>query len=162
MEKKRYYTRFLVFMAFRVFLREKVITNLFLKTNHEVCYIVRFKMKRCILLYSLWYPFLQTIKFYFQVDVAVVEVGCGGEYDTTNIIRYTDLHFFSKEVFTQLDICKPNLFVVVLPKFDHLVFHCRKKASVPTMLNIAKKLILQYSQRLYCAGLKGASLTVYC
>ena len=68
MEKRRYAT-FVVFMAFRVFLQEKV-------------------------------------------DVAIVEVGCGGEYDTTNVIRshpqssillpmLEDLVHWSYSLFTQ-------------------------------------------------------------
>lgn len=58
------YFRFLTVMAFNVFLREKVQCLSALNGCHgfSCCFVV------------------------WQVDVAIVEVGIGGTYDSTNII----------------------------------------------------------------------------
>jgi folylpolyglutamate synthase/dihydropteroate synthase len=46
----------------------------------------------------------QTIKFISQIDVAVIEVGCGGEYDATNVIRYF-VHFCLMVISDVLKFC---------------------------------------------------------
>jgi len=58
-----FYFAFLTTMMFYVFIHEKVCS-----------YVKNFVYRN----------------EYFQVDVAIVEVGIGGEYDCTNIIQFVD------------------------------------------------------------------------
>jgi TctA family transporter len=90
-------------MAFHVFLEEKV--NVILIVNVVVFVVLYVKLLTC-----------HQISV-FQVDVAIVEVGCGGEYDTTNLIRLL-LKFFVLCLMSYVLKCSIDMYSCV-----HIVVH---------------------------------------
>lgn len=58
-----------------------------------------------------YFTFLQIMAFYIfvkeNVDVAIIEVGIGGQFDTTNIIRNTEIVGITGKIFISLLINIP-------------------------------------------------------
>lgn len=80
------YFRFLTIMAFHVYLKEKVS---FLPTFKGLIIIITLKSGvYCNLWHFNDFSCHHVMhKFVLQVDVAVLEVGIGGSFDCTNVIR---------------------------------------------------------------------------
>lgn len=75
--EKPTYFRFLTLMAFHTFIRENVNHNFISDFLHILNNLYK------ILIYSIQI----SIYLFKKVDVAIIECGIGGEYDSTNIIE---------------------------------------------------------------------------
>ncbi|MEQ2216674.1 hypothetical protein XENOCAPTIV_020210 [Xenoophorus captivus] len=79
------YFRFLTILAFHVFLQEKVRSQLVLRSPGAE------QLDPFILISDCLAPVQFVCGMLASVDLAVVEVGIGGAYDCTNIIRWDSL-----------------------------------------------------------------------
>jgi folylpolyglutamate synthase len=88
------YKKFIEYFSFchKKLIQDAVgIIKIVVRTKQHINFKINFKIYECESQKPIYFQFLTCMMFYAflkeKVDVAIIEVGLGGEYDSTNIIR---------------------------------------------------------------------------